>query len=75
MSKFDHEKLNKRDLGLKSIREEQFNNRIKVVYLDVPYSEKEEAKKFGARWDSHFKTWWCLSNNLSKLSKWLPDKK
>jgi hypothetical protein len=29
-----------------------------LFYLDVPYSEKDEAKKLGARWDPKAKSWY-----------------
>jgi hypothetical protein len=28
------------------------------IYLNVPYDEKEEAKKLGARWDQATKKWY-----------------
>lgn len=38
------------------------------IYLNVPYSQKEEAKALGARWDG--KKWYATSQNIDKLSKW-----
>jgi len=43
------------------------------VYLAVPYSEKEDAKKLGAKFDWNKKMWYSLSNNynLNELQeKW-----
>ncbi len=36
------------------------NNR---VYLKVPYSDKEFAKKLGCRWNPDKKRWYCMKNS------------
>lgn len=45
----------------------------KKIYLDVPFGEKEYAKKAGAKWDPACKRWyipdWSL---LEGVRKWLP---
>lgn len=33
----------------------------KRIYLNVPFSEKEEAKFLGAKWDRNTKRWWLPS--------------
>jgi hypothetical protein len=49
------------------------------VYLEVPFCEKEDAKKLGAMWDSEFKKWYIFNENINKdliLQKWnvtIPD--
>ena len=44
------------------------------LYLYVPYREKEEAKKAGARWDVREKSWYIEGDvDKSKLSRWLPE--
>ena len=47
------------------------NDRDKTgrIYLNVPYSEKDEAKSHGAKWDSIEKKWYCNEMNDS-LKKW-----
>ena len=41
--------------------------------LKVPFAEKEEAKKLGARWDAARKIWYVGNNaDLSLFSKWSP---
>jgi len=40
------------------------------VYLKVPFSDKDEAKALGARWDAINKMWWITSKEQSKFSKW-----
>jgi hypothetical protein len=32
---------------------------IERVYLSVPFSEKEEAKRLGARWDGGARLWYA----------------
>lgn len=43
------------------------------IFLDVPYSEKDEAKRLGAKWNSNARKWYvpegCL---LSSFEPWLP---
>lgn len=45
-----------------------------MLKLNVPYSEKEEAKALGAYWDTDNRTW-CLPrrnyNNIEKYEKWI----
>ena len=43
------------------------------TFLSVPYKEKEEAKKLGAKWDKEAKSWFAPEGtDLSKLREWLP---
>jgi len=43
------------------------------INLHCPYSEKEEVKSLGARWDSFEKTWYIVNHiNLYKFAKWIP---
>lgn len=45
------------------------------VFLNVPYKEKNEAKKAGARWDSGKKLWYAPTGaDLGKLARFLPEK-
>ncbi|WP_067143520.1 DUF5710 domain-containing protein [Oceanivirga salmonicida] len=43
------------------------------IYLNVPFSEKEEAKNLGAKWNPKEKKWYYEGNisNLSKFGKWI----
>jgi len=44
------------------------------VYLAVPYSEKDQAKAAGAKWDREQKAWFAPSGaDLTPLEKWKPD--
>lgn len=43
------------------------------VNLKVPYEERHEAKKHGARWDPARKTWFVENiANLEPLLRWVP---
>lgn len=43
------------------------------VNLVAPYSEKEEVKALGARWDPALKTWYVENvENLELFQRWLP---
>ena len=45
------------------------------VYLAVPYSEKDEAKALGARWDRERKSWYAPSRiDPAPLAKWTADR-
>ena len=43
------------------------------LYLYVPYSQKEEAKKLGAKWNPGAKKWYvnCSCEHYDKYSQWL----
>lgn len=40
------------------------------IYLSIPYSDKEEAKKYGARWDPKNKLWYSPDERKELLDKW-----
>jgi len=43
------------------------------TYLDVPYKEKEQAKKAGAKWDWQASSWYApIGTDLEPLRKWVP---
>ncbi len=39
----------------------------KRIYLNVPFNEKDEAKKMGARWESSKKRWYINGDNKHKV--------
>lgn len=44
------------------------------VDLKVPYKQKEEAKRLGARWDSARQVWYVENKeDLSPFLKWMPS--
>ena len=43
------------------------------LILDVPYSEKDEAKALGAKWDPQKKKWFVAdSTEYIKFIRWIP---
>lgn len=46
-----------------------------LTYLNVPYSEKDEAKALGARWDRTRKEWYIDTQQVSAeaFTRWLPN--
>ena len=50
----------------------EWESRRMRVNLSIPYRDKDEAKRNGARWDAVNKTWFTDDvDNLSKLKRWL----
>lgn len=44
------------------------------TYLEVPFSDKESAKKAGAKWDGSARKWYAPDGiGLGPFSAWLPD--
>ncbi len=46
-----------------------------MIFLDVPFREKDQAKQLGARWDATSKKWYVpaeLSEEIERFQKWLP---
>ena len=44
---------------------------VKKVYLNVPFEEKDNAKRLGAKFDSGKKKWYIMSNqDISLFEKW-----
>ena len=45
-----------------------------VTYLDVPFSEKEQAKNLGAWWDPAAKKWFVpQGKSLEPFNRWIPS--
>lgn len=45
------------------------------TFLTVPYKEKEQAKKLGAKWDKENKLWYAPEGtDLNQLAAWRPEK-
>jgi hypothetical protein len=41
-----------------------------IVYLYVPYCDKEQAKTLGARWDTNKKKWYCEDDKKICVEQW-----
>lgn len=47
-----------------------------IVFLKVPFEEKDEARARGAKWNPEAKSWFVAKNDdLSLFSAWMPDTK
>ncbi len=47
-----------------------------MIFLNVPFREKDEAKSLGARWDAPSKRWYIPADygkDVSAFSRWLED--
>ncbi|BCN93374.1 exodeoxyribonuclease 7 large subunit [Thiomicrorhabdus immobilis] len=47
-----------------------------MIFLEVPFREKDQAKALGARWDAVSKRWYvpeALNDSLDGFKKWLPS--
>jgi hypothetical protein len=54
-------------------KEEEVTGNEGRTYLEVPFGEKESAKKAGAKWDASGRKWYVPEGvDLKLLSKWLP---
>ena len=51
-------------IGVKSCPYQEIK---KKIYLNVPYDEKDEAKKMGAKWDKSKKRWYITPKNKYKV--------
>ena len=51
-------------IGVESCPYQRIKNKI---YLNVPYDEKDEAKKMGAKWDKSKKRWYIEPKNKFKV--------
>jgi hypothetical protein len=43
------------------------SNEVKKIYLIVPFENKDDAKKLGAKFDWDKKLWYCNNNNKNEL--------
>lgn len=57
------DKLANEAIGLTSC---PYNDIITKIYLNVPYSRKEEVKSLGGCWDKDVKKWFIFDNNNNK---------
>jgi hypothetical protein len=42
-----------------------------MIRLAVPFADKDEAKRLGAKWIGHHKTWACAPDQLELFSRWV----
>ncbi len=48
------------------------SDKSEIIYLNVPYNEKDEAKELGAKWDKDKKQWYIPQVDSTPFAKWLP---
>lgn len=49
------------------------NTTTRGVVLDVPFAEKEAAKRLGARWDPDLRKWFVPRGlDARKFDRWVP---
>ena len=45
---------------------------VKKILLRVPFADKDEAKRLGAKWDATKRCWYIYStSDRSKFKKWI----
>lgn len=49
------------------------SDKSEIIYLNVPYNEKDEAKELGAKWDKDKKQWYMPQVDSTPFAKWLPQ--
>ncbi|TDZ93484.1 DUF5710 domain-containing protein [Mycobacteroides salmoniphilum] len=42
------------------------------LWLDVPFAEKDDAKRLGARWDQKARSWYAPTGSDKDLARWMP---
>ena len=47
-------------------------NESNVILLNVPFEEKDEVKRLGAKWDKKAMKWKIYHQQKAKFTKWLP---
>jgi hypothetical protein len=46
----------------------------RIIYLDVPFAQKDAAKEAGARWNTDRRMWWIFADiDRAPFMAWLPD--
>ena len=46
-----------------------------IVWLNVPYAQKDEAKRLGARWSAESRKWYVKDvENLAPFMRWMDDR-
>ncbi|SEN34894.1 zincin-like metallopeptidase domain-containing protein [Nitrosomonas marina] len=63
-----------KDRNQHTVKESEHTSHASRQYLAVPYSEKDQAKAAGARWDKVAKAWYVGENaDIRALQRWLPE--
>lgn len=43
---------------------------VLTIFIHVPYSDKNEARALGAKWNPSKKMWYCYEHDYDKFKKW-----
>jgi hypothetical protein len=70
--KKENEKYNPNGKSKKSCKNKTMNKQNRT-YLNVPFDEKNEAKKRGAKWDAKAKKWFCVGQ-INQFRKWIKSR-
>ncbi len=58
-----------------NVEREPIRPALQNAYINVPYKEKDEAKRLGARWDKKERSWYVPKGaDLEKFSRWQDSK-
>lgn len=55
----------------KQEKQEKRNEEKERCYLNVPFSQKDDVKKMGARWDPDKRKWYCMERKKESFKKWI----
>lgn len=55
----------------KGIETKHEDNTPSRIYINCPFSDKDEAKSLGAKWDVKEKRWWIPHELQNQFEKWL----
>lgn len=70
-------KLVEEDVGIRSTPSSRLQpipgNKQAALYLEVPFSEKDDVKKIGARWDARDRKWYVPHGlDVNNFKRWWP---
>lgn len=59
------------NIKIEAARAVEASKPARVIYLDVPYSQKDKAKKAGAKWDATARSWYVVASVVPfALQQW-----
>ncbi len=69
---FEQNKEQKLETNASDSLKTEGKTKVQRKYLNVPYAEKDEAKKLGARWDGQKRSWYIPkgAEDITPFAKW-----
>jgi len=62
--------------GAFALGDHRLRDGVRIVgeraYVDVPFAEKDDAKRLGVRWDAQVRRWYAPPGRAPGLSRWAP---